>query len=368
MGVHYQHAHGRPTPFTYDCVAGKNGYGEPPCQHMPGPCLDDFVTAQVLAALAPAALELSLAAAEQVELERAAVAHRWEQRRERAAYETDRAARQYQAVEPENRLVARTLERAWEEKLPAQQALEEEYHRFLQQQPRVLTAEERDAIRQLAADIPALWSAPTTTKADRKEILRQVVERVEVDTQGKTEQVRVRITWAGGGQTEDWLVRPIARYQERSDYARLRARVQELTRAGWSLDAIAHQLDRDGYLPLRSTPRWSRASVQTLRRQLGLSTTHRRGSSREALGLDEWWGRELAERLGVSRNSLIYWIEHGLVRARKESGGLQRWIVWADATEVERLHAYRDRDSAAEQRRRWTDEYNGSGHPKGATP
>jgi DNA invertase Pin-like site-specific DNA recombinase len=357
LGVHYQQPHGRPTPFTYDCAHRRNHYGEALCQHVAGPCLDHFVTAQVLAALEPAALELSLAAAEQVEQERATVAHLWEQRRERAAYETDRAARQYQVVEPENRLVARMLERAWEEKLQAQQRLEEEYHRFLQQQPRVLTAEEREAIRQLAADIPALWQAPTTTNTDRKEILRQVVERVEVEAQGKTEQVQVRITWAGGGQTESTLVRPIARYQERSDYARLGARVQELTDAGWSLDAIAHQLDRDGYSPLRRTQRWTRASVQTLRRQLGLSTTHRRGSSREALGRDEWWGRELAQQLGISRNSLIYWMEHGLVRARKERGGLQRWIVWADAAEVERLRAYRDRDVAAEHRRRWTAEY-----------
>ena len=212
LGVHYQHSHGRPNPFTYDCAHRHKHYGEPLCQHVAGPCLDDFVTAHVLSALEPASLELSLAAAEQVEQERATLTQLWEQRRERAAYETERAARQYQAVEPENRLVARTLERAWEEKLQAQQTLEEEYHRFLQQQPRVLTAEERDAIRQLAADIPALWNAPTTTDADRKEILRQVVERVEVEAQGTSEQVRVRITWAGGGQTEGMLVRPIARY------------------------------------------------------------------------------------------------------------------------------------------------------------
>ena len=368
LGVHYQHAHGRPTPFTYDCVARKNSYGEPLCQHVAGPCLDSFVSRHVLAALEPAALELSLAAAEQVEEDRAAVTQLWEQRRERAAYETERAARQYQAVEPENRLVARTLERAWEEKLQAQQTLAEEYHRFLQQQPRVLTTEERDAIRQLAADIPALWNAPTTTTADRKEILRQVVERVEVDAQGKTEQVRVRITWAGGGQTEGMLIRPIARYQERSDYVRLCARVQELTTAGWSLDAIAHQLNSDGYPPLRSRQGWSRASVQTLRRQVGLGATSRRGSSPEALLPDEWWRRELAEQLGVSANSLCYWIEHGLVRARQERGGSHRWIVWADAAELERLQAYRDRDIAAEQRRRWTTAFNENDRPKGTTP
>jgi len=354
LGVHYQHAHGRCTPFTYDCVAQRNGYGKPLCQHVAGPCLDDFVTAHVLAALAPASLELSLATAEQVEQERAAVTQLWEQRRERATYETDRAARQYQAVEPENRLVARTLERVWEEKLQTQQALEEEYHRFLQQQPRMLTAEERAAIRQLATDIPALWTASTTTNTDRKDILRQVVERVEVEVQGKTEQVRVCITWAGGGQTEGLLVRPLARYTDRSDYAALCARVQELTAAGWSLEAIAQQLAVDRYPPLRSKRGWSAVSVQTLRRQLGLGNAHRHGSSREALGPDEWWARELADRLGVSHNTLLYWIEHGLVRARKERGGWQRWMVWADAEEVERLRAYRHRDIAVEHRRRWT--------------
>lgn len=354
LGVHYQCAHGRPSPFTYDCVARRNHYGEALCQRVAGPCLDDFVTTHGLRALQPAALELSLAAAEQVEQERATLIQLWEQRRERAAYETDRAARQYHAVEPENRLVARTLERAWEEHRQAQQTLEEEYHRFLQQQPRLLTSEERAAIRRLAADIPALWTAPTTTAVDRKEIIRQVVERVDVDTQGTSEQVRVRITWAGGGQTTGVLVRPIAHYRERTDYVRLCASVQELTQVGWSLEASARQLETDGYPPLRGGHGWSTVSVQTLRRQLGLGNTHRHGHSREALGPDEWWVRDLADQLAVSRNSLFNWIERGLVRARQESSGLHRWIVWADAKAVERLQTYRHRDIGAEQRRRWT--------------
>jgi hypothetical protein len=223
--------------------------------------------------------------------------------------------------------------------------------------PQILSAEEREAIRQLAADIPALWNAATATDADRKEILRQVVERVEVEAQGTSEQVQVRITWAGGGQTEGVLVRPIARYADRSDYARLGARVQELTTAGWSLEAIARQLEADGYLPLRSTRGWSVSSVQTLRYQLGLGNTHRHGSSRETLGPHEWWVREMASRLEVSSSSLLYWIEHGLVRARKEQSGWHRWIVWADAAELERLQAYRHRDIAAEHRRRWTAVY-----------
>ncbi len=367
LGVQYQHSHGRPIPFTYACAHRRNHYGEALCQHVAGPVLDAFVTAHVLAALEPAALELSLAAAEQVEQDRAAIAQLWEQRRERAAYETERAARQYQVVEPENRLVTRTLERAWEEKLQAQQTLEDEYHRVLQQQPRVLTAEERDAIRQLASDIPALWNAPTTTDADRKELIRQVVEQVEVEAQGTSEQVRVRMSWAGGGQTEGVLVRPIARSTDRSDYARLCARVPELAHASWSLEAIAHQLEADGFPPLRCGHRWSVPSVQTLWRQLGLSQPHRRGSSRAARGPDEWWARAVAERLALSHSSLFTWIERGVVRARKERGGLQRWIVWADAPELERLRAYRHRDRGAEHRRRWTAPSAPPEHQKGPT-
>ena len=194
------------------------------------------------------------------------------------------------------------------------------------------------------------------------------MERVEVEAQGTSEQVRVQITWAGGGQTEGVLVRPIARYAQRTDYAPICARVQALTAAGWSLKAIARQLETDGYPPLRSGQRWSAASVQTLRRQVGLGQTHRRGHSREALGQDEWWARELAERLSMSCNSLRSWVQRRWVRARHERGGLQRWIVWADAAEVERLRAYRDRDIAAEQRRRWLARPTPSANQKGPTP
>ncbi len=190
-----------------------------------------------------------------------------------------------------------------------------------------------------------------------------------MDAQGTSEQVRIRITWAGGGQTEGVLIRPrpIARYTQRSDYARLCARVQELTATGWSLEAITHQLEADGYPPLRRGQRWRVPSVQTLRRQLGLGNTRRHSHSREALGPDEWWARELADRLSVARNTLLYWIQRGQVRARKEHEELQRWIVWADAPEMEHLHAYRRRDLGAEHRRRWTATSTRSAHEKGPT-
>jgi hypothetical protein len=156
----------------------------------------------------------------------------WQQRLERAAYEAERAGRQYRLAEPENRLVVRHLERAWEEHLAAQQVLEEEYHRFLHDQPRVLSDSERAAIRHLATDIPALWDAPTTTVAERKEIIRQVVARVVVDAQGSSDHVSVTVAWVGGTQTEGVLIRRVARLEQLSYYPQLCDRVRTLVAAG----------------------------------------------------------------------------------------------------------------------------------------
>lgn len=352
LGVHYN---GRRTYHTYDCMERRTHYGEPLCQHVPGPRLDAFVSQQVLAALEPATLELSLTAAEQVEQERTDLDRLWHQRRERAAYEAERAARQYHAVEPENRLVARSLERAWEEKLVAQQQLDEAYHRFASQQPRVLTAQERDAIRRLAADIPGLWTAATTTVTDRKEIIRQVVERVVVDAEGRSEQVRVRIDWVGGGDTEGTMLRDIAKLTGLSYYPQLSERIRTLTEKGCAAPAIAAQLNAEGYRPARQDARFGLAQVTDVQRRLGLRVCRPCCRDRQGIDAAEWWSGELADRLGLSRSSMHRWIQLGWVQARQENGPRHRWIVWADDAELTRLQQLAQRSLAEEARRRWTE-------------
>src|SRR5262249_12399864 len=173
--------------------------------------LDDHVVAQVLSALAPAALELSVTAARQIEGRRAEVDRIWRQRLERADFICDRARRQYQLAEPENRLVARQLEREWEAALAERTRLGEEYQRYQRQRPARLSAAELAAIRALADDIPALWAAPTTTIADRKGLLRAVVESVQVTADGATERVHATVTWAGGHPPHTDLLPPVTR-------------------------------------------------------------------------------------------------------------------------------------------------------------
>lgn len=352
LGVHYKPDR---THHTYDCMERRTYYGEPLCQHVPGPRLDAFVSQQVLAALEPATLELSLTAAQHVEQERAEEDQLWQQRRERASYEAERAARQYHAVEPENRLVARSLERAWEEKLVAQQQLDEAYHRFVSEQPRVLTAQQRDAIRRLAADIPGLWSAPTTGVTDRKEIIRQVVERVVVEARGRSERVRVRIDWVGGGYTEGEMIRDIARVSDLSSYPQLCERVRLLTEQGHTAPAIAEQLNSEGYRPARQDARFRVAHVTEVQRRLGLRACRPRIRDRAGLDPAEWWAADLADRLGLSRSRLHRWIQLGWVRARQEESPLHRWIVWADEAELARLEQLRQQSVAEQARRHWTE-------------
>ena len=99
--------------LRYSCSRLAVNYGAAACQSLSGHALDALVAGLMLEALQPAALEVTLQLLEDLELERAALHRQWQQRLERARYEVERARRQYDAVEPENRLVARTLEQRW---------------------------------------------------------------------------------------------------------------------------------------------------------------------------------------------------------------------------------------------------------------
>ena len=101
-------------------------------------------------------------------------------------------------MEPENRLVARELERQWESSLRTQKELEQQHERFRRDHPVSLTDGQRALIRSLAMNLPKVWHAPTTTNSDRQRIVRLLVERVVVIVQGATEQVEATLHWVEG--------------------------------------------------------------------------------------------------------------------------------------------------------------------------
>jgi len=169
---------------VYRCSADQGQFGGTDCQQVRALALDTQVEQRFLEALRPDQLTLALAALAQLEQEEQAESKQWELRLERARYQAKRAERQYQAVEPENRLVARELPKQWEEQLRAVETVEKECHawkssRFGSFTPRRI---ERP-LWPLAAIYRRVFQAPTTTSTERKQMLRLVIREVIVDRQ-----------------------------------------------------------------------------------------------------------------------------------------------------------------------------------------
>jgi hypothetical protein len=179
-----------------------------------------------------------------------------------------------------------------------------------------------------------------------------------VNAVGASEQVQVRIDWAGGAQTHGVVRRPIQRTDALSTYPEICDRVRAGVAEGLPAAAIAERLNTEGYRPPRGE-RFGVQAIRVLRRQLGLSGHRPRRHARTGLGPDEWWRTELAHTLGLPTGTLDSWIERGWVRARQEPRGLRRWIVWADAAELERLRQFRQRPLDDAIRQRWLDQQGG---------
>ena len=336
----------------YVCCREMAEYGGKLCQFLSGACLDDYITEQVLQALKPAALELSLAAARHLEQDRLELDKLWQQRLERAVFEADRAQRHYQLVEPENRLVARQLAQEWEAKLKAQQQLKEEHARFCHQQPKQLSKAEREAIRSLAESLPRLWFADTTTYDQRKEVVRQIIHKITVTVEGNSEKVQVIVEWTGGAVCQDSLIRPVAKWTQLSYYPQLCQTLEQLAQAKLTTDEIIEQLHQAGFRPPKRRTTFTHEGVRALMRRLGLITSSA-PPPRETLASNEWWLPDLARALDMPKPTLYSWVQKGWVRARQDADAHKHWIIWADEAELKRLKTHRQRPAGEVLQQRW---------------
>ena len=316
--------HNNDREARYQCCHLAVTFGGPRCQSVSAQPVDALVGALILAALAPSVIEVSLQLAEDMELERTERQRHWAHRLERGRYETALARRRYEAVNAENRLVARTLERDWEAALAAEQALEAEHARELARRPARLGAAEMEAIRCLAEDVPALWHAPTTTAADRQAIARLVLERVAIRVEANSEHVELACHWAGGTHTRHALIRPVQRFEQLRGFDQLLATIRELRGQGCSAAAIAARLNAAGWRP----PKRASFNEGMIERLL---FRYRLGSARPVWASHvprepgaEWTLHEAAARLGIHRQTAYKWLCEGRLRGRMATRGAQR--------------------------------------------
>lgn len=193
LKVYYQ---GRNSSPGYYCAANKAVAGRAKyCMRVGGVKIDEVVAETFIEAITPAATEAALLAEKNIEADHDAALEQWRLQVERLHYEADRADRRFRAVEPENRLVARTLETQWEACLAKLQDATNEFERRKNKLPGRLTPEQRTHIRTLGDDIKWVWQASTTTPRDKKELLQALLQEVNVSVDRTKNTAHLILRW-----------------------------------------------------------------------------------------------------------------------------------------------------------------------------
>lgn len=278
-----------------------------------------------LAAMQAAQLEISMAAVEQVEARARQIDRQWQHRLERASYEADLARRRLFAVDPENRLVARSLERDWNEKLAEMEGLEREYLSLPKPPALLITPAEQERVLALAQDLPAIWQAGSTTQTERKQLLRFLVKDVTLTRQETT--IHMGLRW----QTEALTELEIPRPKQACDIQRTAKvvidRVRQLAPTHTDRQ-IATLLDQEGLTTGLNNP-FTGNKVRWVRRKYGIPTacpetplacpTGQRGDGRYS-------SRAAAELLNVTDSTISRWCQSGQLDSLQAVPGGPRWI------------------------------------------
>jgi hypothetical protein len=316
---------------VYQCTADRDREGGRRCQEVRALAVDAEVERLALAALAPDRIALALAAVGELEEEARLLERQWTLKRERARYEGERARRQYDAVEPENRLVARSLERAWEEKLRAVEQVEAEHDAWRREQPISLTDAERDRILALGRDLPQLWNAATTTAVERKQILRLLLKEVALNQHRERGQVWIRIVWQTGAASEHRIRRRVQAYADYADLARLEARICALNAAQRMDGEIAAILNAEGLVPARGHA-FSGGEIHLLRKRWKVPTVKINGKDANPQRWPDgtYSVQGAAEILAITPQTVFKWLQRGRLTGHQLVKGMPWKITLSD--------------------------------------
>jgi DNA invertase Pin-like site-specific DNA recombinase len=306
----------------YYCAAEATYLGRkaPHCQSAGGRELEKAVLAQVFAVLEPAALAATAQALADAGTARAERLRAFELAGERARYEADRARRQYEACEPENRLVARTLEAAWEDKLAAVTAAEAALAAEQARQPSLLTPDEARWLRTAGADIRTVFDAPSTTSRERKQLIRALITEITVTADKQARTADLAIHWEGGASTAVTVTLPRLgtpwRTTDESTVDLVRRLAEHYDDA-----TIASVLARQG----RTTGTglvFTQARVAALRTSHGIPAASRRENVRPS-GQDGDMVSitAAAAELGVGVSTIYRWLADGFIAGEQDSPG-----------------------------------------------
>jgi hypothetical protein len=292
------------------------------CQTVAGKKVEEVVVGVFLSVTEAAGVEAATLAAEQLEKEAAEVERLWRLEVEKAEYEAQRAQRQYDAVEPENRVVVRELERRWNQRLLELEATRRKAaERRTQHKP--LTEAEVEKARRLGEDLPAVWHAPTTTDRDRKRLLRCLIEEVQLRTE--PERYLLRIVWKGGEVTDRQVRRPA----KGAWHATPEETVELVRKLAVEFDdaQAARILNKQGRRGGSGNP-FTQEAVRCIRRDHGIPKCERRPARDPREG--PFTADEAAAQLAVAMSTVHRWLRDGVLVGTQATAGAPWRIVLTD--------------------------------------
>jgi DNA invertase Pin-like site-specific DNA recombinase len=315
LSVAYRSAHGR--SGRYQCMTGTREQGRPVCQSFAAYRVDQAVEAELLKTCEPFAVEASIQAVSEKKSEAGQKRRMLEIALEKARYEADGARRQYDAVDPANRLVAAELEARWNMALTNAAAAEQRL-KDAADEPAPLSAEQREKLLTLGTNLRLLWDDPTAPLELKKRILRTAIREVIVQINHVSSKIELVIHWAGGVHTP--LEVPKNRTGRNKNAATKETvdLVRELA-LGWPDKYIANLLNRIGS---RTGPgnSWSETRVKTFRHQHQIPV-YSAGVERPWLTMEE-----VADQLGVSAAVIRSLMKNEKLPARQLAPGLP-WMI-----------------------------------------
>jgi len=300
--------------FQYQCKGKRSAYGKSSCQFLSGQAIDDAVTEEFFRALHPAHIDaLEQVSARQAEHHQESV-HHLEQEVVRLEYEARRAERQYNHVDPENRLIAATLEKKWEAALEAVEQARSKLAEERQRAPAPVSVPEnlRHAFADAGQRLPEIWqslSAPT-----RKSLLRTLVHGVNL-LRRPDGTVQIRIVWPGGLVSERIARLPVFTLRGTELEAKIVARIRHWTDEGLESAEVAECLNHEGLIPCRSAS-FTAGIVAKLKKRHGVISNLqklRRGAACQACTAPE-----MARLIGIDPSWIYRKIGDGTIKIRRD--------------------------------------------------